>query len=173
MLVYDRPQTSSLTYRPEPIPAQPTLGSAKEFLWIGAAEFAEPRLAIQILASGAWRYVEQELNRLLALDPGWNGYRARRMVPEAVFAAVNALGQVINEQSLPPQFFPLPDGGVQFEWHVDGDALEAQLDPQGDGNALGVRANGDIFIEGDLTAERLWQMRDAVQKMSERVIAGR
>src|SRR2546430_13778040 len=110
MQVRDRPQTSSLTTYPSPPAAQPNLGSAETFLWPRPAELSEPQLEVRILAGGAWRYVEHELNRLLSLEAGWNGYRSRRVTHEAVIAAVNALSQLIDEQSLPPQFFPLPDG---------------------------------------------------------------
>ena len=171
--IHDRAHASNLTTYRLPPPAQPSLASARDFLWTGPAELIEPQLGIRILAGGAWRYVEQELNRLLALGPGWNGYRSRRVTREAAVASFSVLVNLIDEQSLPPQFFPLPDGGVQLVWRVAGDTLEVQFNALGEGDAIGEWANGEAFVDGEPNSANLRQMRAAVDKMSWRVMSGR
>ena len=90
-----------------------------------------------------------QLNRLLALDSGWDGRSANRVSPVAAIHALNWLYLVADSWSADPQVFPLPDGGVQLEWLANGEALELEVSPEGSLDALGVDGAGNVIVEGE------------------------
>jgi hypothetical protein len=103
------------------------------------------------------RKVEAELNRLVRLEEGWDGRRAREVTDEAVVSSVEALFALVGDHTWPaPQFFPLPDGGLQFEWHMGGAAVEVEVDSEGEAHALAESPDGSVLFEGVI-----WPQRDA------------
>lgn len=100
-------------------------------------------------------YVERELNRLLELPLGWDGRHAARTTYEAVQTTVDVLPAISDEQSIPPQFFPLPDGGIQVEWHVAGAAIEIEIDGAGEAYAVALNADKKILFEQEVGAEEV------------------
>lgn len=173
----DRPQASGLTLRPLPAPQ---LGSvvAAEHLFIDVPDAGARRLTIAV--SGAERgvrprfveYVEAVLNNLLELRDGWDGRRARAITTPAVQVAVQLLATLMNDASAPPQFFPLPDGGIQVEWHVGGNHIEVEIDRDGEAHVLARASNGAYVTEGIVTQEApevLSSARDFLQELSARL----
>lgn len=71
--------------------------------------------------------VVQRLNKLLALPRGWDGGREEKVSPDAAIASLRILMRVMSNDTLPPQVFPLPDGGIQMEWHVAGIRLKSKF----------------------------------------------
>jgi hypothetical protein len=156
-----RPVASGMTNKPEPPPELPAVDAAREFylygsgavgtvLWHGHravgglvyySELEPDRLGRLI------DWVARELTRLRELRPGWDGHRARSITEEAVNGTVRVLADVLDEESEPPQFFPLPDGGIQVEWYADDD-IEVEIDATGEAHALVTAANGDTLVEG-------------------------
>lgn len=117
------------------------------------------------------------INALLALGPGWDGFTARPVSDEAALAAMRALLAVGDDYSLTPQFFPLVDGGIQIEWHADGDSIEIEIDRAGDSHILAVNPAGEVVLDEDdggrgasdawkLAAERLQYLSDRVRHRS-------
>jgi len=114
-------------------------------------------------------YVENELNRLVELPQGWDGRHAAQITNEAVQTTVDLLPAISDEQSVPPQFFPLPDGGIQFEWHVGGNDIEIEVDGGGEAHAVAVTADDNILFEGEIAIDQtrsLFAIRHLVRSWS-------
>ena len=71
-----------------------------------------------------------ELTALLALPAGWNSYRAKRVRPLAVEAALRLLVDRVWDGPL-PSVAPTAPGGVQLEWGSGDDGAELQVGPDG------------------------------------------
>lgn len=56
--------------------------------------------------------------------PGWDSYRAKPTDPSLVLTLLNALSDLMDSDSSPPQVTPLADGGIQAEWHSHDHDLE-------------------------------------------------
>lgn len=115
------------------------------------------------------RDLGRKLNELLALPDGWNHRGARQTTVEAVEATARILLEVMTGQSLFVQLFPLPDGGIQAEWHVGDSSVEIEVD--GNGSALiVVEENEATLIEEELdetsTSLVLAQTRQHLAKIS-------
>ena len=132
----------------------PDLVSAEGFYLEGAV----PTRQIQIRVGGpdgnprvSWlaSYMEERINELLRLRPGWDGRRALPSTDHAVGSAIGLLFRLADDVSLPPQVFPLPDGGLQLEWHA-GASLEVEIDPMGDAHMLATDDRGAITLNGEL-----------------------
>lgn len=131
--------------------------TAQWFAVTGAGEVRYRRVQIALVdAAGEardepWiRSVEAQLNDLLRLPPGWDGERAQAISETAVKAVVAVLAEIQDEHELPPAVFPLPDGGVQAEWHAAGNDVEVEV--EGDGSVFVFARDpvGNVSIEGDV-----------------------
>ncbi len=67
---------------------------------------------------------------VLALPAGWNSYRAKRVRPLAVEAALRLLVDRVWDGPL-PSVAPTAPGGVQLEWGSGDDGVELQVGPDG------------------------------------------
>jgi len=159
----------------------PEAQGEEEFYLRTAPALSERRLFVQLLPQDSnlqWlaAYVESEINRLLSLDKKWDGHRARPVTDEAAGSTISIIFRLCDEISLPPQFFPLPDGGVQIEWHVDGASVEIEVDPMGAAHSLATDSSGSVLIDQEMDSPDLATMaavRDAVRRLSLRVVRGR
>jgi hypothetical protein len=118
----------------------------------------------------------QELGHLRALREGWDGRRAKPITSEALYGTILALAALLDEESIPPQFFPLPDGGIQFEWFAD-DHIEIEVDRAGEAHVLAIATNGDILAEGVFDPQPPSELAATVallvKSLSARVVAER
>ena len=67
--------------------------------------------------------VDEKLLRLVELPPNWDGYHAKPITIEAVETARRMLSGA--------PIVPLPGGGIQIEWHLDGHEVEITIAPNG------------------------------------------
>lgn len=88
------------------------------------------------------------LNSLLDLRDGWDGHRAHAVTIPATEATVRVLASLMDETSAPPQLFPLPDGGLQIEWHVGGNSIEVEIDAGGEPCVLARTHDGATVADG-------------------------
>jgi len=58
--------------------------------------------------------------------------RGKPVTREAVYATARVLANLLDRHSQIPQFFPLPDGGIQVEWYADN---QIEIDVDGSGEA--------------------------------------
>lgn len=150
----DRPIASGSTlYRPPRRSA--VQQEARDFYQHGVRE--PPKRYLQIHAGDHWgdslaRYLEEKFNELLQLSPGWDGGRAREVSDKAVGSALRLLFS-LNLGDLPPQIFPLVDGGIQVEWHAARRSLVVEVDAAGDCHALAVDEHGTEIFNDEVTLD--------------------
>jgi hypothetical protein len=151
----DRPLAAGATLYPRSLSPSPSARSAEDFYLRGSGPPAR-QVTIQMTGpDGSLRrtwlaaHLEQQINGLLCLEPGWDGGRARPITDKAVGSAIRVLFAVASDLSLPPQLFPLPDGGLQMEWHA-GRSVEVELDACGDVHVLVTNEIGEIVTNEDL-----------------------
>lgn len=95
-------------------------------------------------------YAQRELAALQRLPFGWdgaNGLPLRSKFASAALMLVTAL--TFRDALATPQFSPLPDGGVNIIWLVDGDDLSITLDTEEIGIS-GTWADGREAFDHDL-----------------------
>lgn len=124
-------------------------------------------------------HAQQELQRLVDLPACWDGHRAKRITRAAVETVVRALEASMAERTPVPQYFPLPDGGLQAEWHADGHDIEIEVDAEGSVYVLATAPDSDAPTVngrlGVLTVDTpvLVGLRSALQDLAARVTAAR
>ena len=94
-------------------------------------EFAEPNFLF-ISVSGPVSWISEavdSLNSLLALEENWDSYGARKVGPEAAFAAIVLLHHVMDDRTPAPSIIPTPSGNIQLEWHRSKIDLEVEVTP--------------------------------------------
>lgn len=111
------------------------------------------------------RWMEPTLaavERLLALDPGWDGYGAPSIDRTALGDALQLLYGSARAETPPPAIVPTGTGGVQLEWHDQGFDIEVYLQPREPGAGLfihdhreGVQIETKVFTDVTLLSEAL------------------
>ena len=66
---------------------------------------------------------------LLDLPPNWNSHGARPVDVKAVELALNLLLETMKTRTPLPSIVPLPEGGLQMEWHDSGIDFEVAVLP--------------------------------------------
>jgi hypothetical protein len=176
MTLLNRPIVTGSTIVPAWEDVLSGLEAAKEFY----ASAAWQRRNVRIWPgdpSQVWlgRYLENQLNALLSLQDRWDGYRARPVTSEAVDSAVRVAFVVADDQTLPPQIFPLNDGGVQLEWRVGGEELEIEVDGAGEIHVLATDGSAEALLDVELSTEGravLQTVRHLVERLSRRAMMG-
>lgn len=118
-----------------------------------------PRHELMISAEGEhlpeWfnDHLNLELNRLFALPSGWDGYTAAEVTVEAVRELVEVLFLAVGKKTVCPQFFPLSDGGLQAEWHIDGNDIEIEVDGTGSAYVLATGPAGETVADAEIRAD--------------------
>ena len=122
--VLDAP-TSYLSEPPVANLALVSLASASR----AGSEYSCPALRMTVptnVATARWfRPVVSRLEGALSLAPGWDSYSALPTTATEVEAAILFLASFLDHDSAPPTIVPLPDGGIQLEWHRGGVDVEA------------------------------------------------
>ena len=102
---------------------------------------------------------------LMALPPDWDSYGGRPIAHGAVDRALDLLASIMEDSTPVPSIVPIPDGGVQMEWHLAGVDLEITLHGAGGGEvSFEDRANSSW--EGELPAS-LPRLRPIVRRLSQ------
>ncbi len=71
--------------------------------------------------------LNDELDRISALEQNWDGYNAPPLTQELIDAA-RILVDVLDGIACRPNVVPLSGGGVQFEWHNGPQSLELGIE---------------------------------------------
>lgn len=174
----DRPSASSSTLHVPASTTSPGLQAAEEFyLWGGEGH---RQIAIQGPHGdprGSWlaSYMAEQINDLLQLRSGWDGDKAVPPSDAAVRSAMDLLFEVATDLTLPPQVFPLPDGGLQLEWHA-GQSVEIEVDAAGDVHVLVTDDAGVVLVNEEWTSgdqALLRRTREAIKQLSVRLTSAR
>lgn len=137
---------SSLTMHSSPSPSSaPLVGGGSDSNQVHQLE-----IVWQDVTARPWyvELTERELNRLIALGEGWDGGRGRSTTKQALIATIQVLARLLDEESAAPQFFPLPDGGVQLEWLVAGNSVVIEIDARGEAYVLATTEKDSVVVEG-------------------------
>ncbi len=111
-----------------------------------------------------------QLSPLLQLRPGWDGDQARVTTEAAVDALIVVLSEVMDDELAQPDLFPLPDGGLQAEWHVADVDLEIEVDGAGECYVFARDAQGTVTLEGDVTVGGLMVREPVVTGEESRLV---
>lgn len=176
----DRPIAGASTMYPVRAGAVASLQAAEDFYLQGPRPTRQ--IAIQVGGlDGSLRrtwvatHMEQRVNELLQLRPGWDGRGAQPPTDEAVEATIGVLFAVTDDLSLPPQVFPLPDGGLQLEWHA-GASVEIEVDGEGSAHVLATDEVGRIVLNGEMEPvdeTLLGIVRDTIHHLTVRLARAR
>lgn len=97
------------------------------------------------VAPAAWFLpVERALQELIELPAGWDGRRVSRVSEAAVVGCVKVLSRAMPVESPVPQLVPLPDGGLQAEWHADG---HIEITGTGAVHAFAGEPDGTVLVD--------------------------
>ncbi|MEV4267782.1 hypothetical protein [Kribbella sp. NPDC049584] len=75
--------------------------------------------------------VVERLEAIIALQKGWDGAEGEPVSHDAIQMSLTVLAETMSPDSIPPQFVPTPDGGLQLEWHCAGVDLEVYVESDG------------------------------------------
>jgi hypothetical protein len=178
-LMLDQPVSAGATLYPRGTTADPERRSSEDFYQQGAGRTSRA-VAIRVVGpDGSLRrdwlasHMETQLNELLRLDAGWDGDAADPVSMEAVNSVVAIVGQISSDLVVPPFVFPLPDGGLQIEWHAGREAVEIEVDGQGAGHLFVTDQEGTIVVNDELVPygpADLATARRAVERLSARLL---
>ncbi len=177
----DRPIATGATLYPQAGRDRVERQDAEDFYLQPGPSVPKRQIFIQLgTAQGNLRWladhVQTEVNTILALGEGWDGHRAKPITDGAAGSTIGLVFALCDDLSLPPQFFPLPDGGIQIEWHVGGDAVEVEIDASGDAHALVTDGAGAVIVDSPLEPadfETLPPVQAIVRRLSIRAASGR
>lgn len=179
-LLADHPVATASTLYPRQVANDPDRQSAEDFYRRGAGPSLHRQVTIRAVGpDGSLRrdwlasYLEAQINGLLRLPPGWDSYHADQVTIEAVQGAVSVVSSLASDLSVPPLVFPLPDGGLQIEWHAGRESVEIEVDGTGDAHLLVTDSNGTVLINAELVPGdevMLKEARIALDALSARLL---
>ena len=181
-LMLDQPVSVGATLYPRGSATDPDRQAAEDFYQRGAAPTARA-VAIQVVGpDGSLRrdwlasYMEDKINELLSLPAGWDGEMADQISLAAVGTVVALIGRLSTDLVVPPFVFPLPDGGLQIEWHAGRLAVEIEVDGEGEAHLLAINQDGVVDVNDELALDDdagLAAARRAVERLSARLLRTR
>ncbi len=74
---------------------------------------------------------ENQISELAKLPENWDGYNSRPIQPATIEQAHSFLFKLVNLHLPQPDIFPVPGGGIQFEFQSQTRELEIEILPDG------------------------------------------
>ncbi len=126
---------------------EPDVSSWREFLWM------VPNTFNRWLTSEEYKtdLIKRQINNLRELPEKWDGQYAQPVSVVAAQAAATITYLVSGDYAHLAQFFPLPNGGIQVEWFIDGNELEIEIDEMGSAYVTSVDNKGKLLFELEFT----------------------
>lgn len=90
------------------------------------------------------RAAQRKITELAQLPENWDGYGSRPLQQAAIEQAADLLAFLSPLDLPPPRIFPVPGGGVQFEFQQEPRELEIEILPDGSLEFLLVAENGEL-----------------------------
>ncbi|HUG69679.1 MAG TPA: hypothetical protein VMM76_18150 [Pirellulaceae bacterium] len=110
--------------KPEVVPTVvtvPSRGKTVQFNYLDHGE-PEPSWFAPVLHGFA---------NLVTLSDNWDGEGAKRIDSAAINRALAAIEQLLPHDAPAPSIVPVPNSGLQIEWHRNGKDLEVEFNPNG------------------------------------------
>jgi hypothetical protein len=106
--------------------------------------------------------VKDELEAAMALEASWDSYGGLPIVLRHAREAVNFLNRVMAWETRAPWVVPVPDGGIQLEWHAGGLDVEFCFSDQEQGAFIRDRLDGAPAWTGGVEegVERFLELRE-------------
>lgn len=76
--------------------------------------------------------VKQQLQEIVHLQEGWDGFGARPIRADVLVFAIELLRNVMRADTPAPHITPMSHEGVQLEWHENGKDLEIEIETPGE-----------------------------------------
>jgi hypothetical protein len=95
----------------------------------------------------------REISELCVLPVGWDGYHGIPLDINVAVWSCQLMSSVMTSATSKPSFVPLSGGGLQIEWHRDGNSLEVAIYEPYDGEVMITKASGeqdDFRLEADV-----------------------
>jgi hypothetical protein len=117
--------TQAAASRPEPVPRIVPVRARGKMVHFRYLDNWEPR--------PTWFMpVLQAFANLATLAVGWDGYGAANIGAATINRALRAIEQLLPQDAPAPSIVPIPDSGLQIEWHRNHRDLEIEFRPGGD-----------------------------------------
>jgi hypothetical protein len=84
------------------------------------------------------------------LPVAWDGGHGIASTSAAVARTLSVLAKLMSGTRVPPQLFPLWDGGIQIEWHAAGNVVSVEVGGTGSSHVLATRSDGSEVAVGDM-----------------------
>ena len=97
----------------------------------------------------------EQLTRLRQLERGWDGLRAEPLTDDACATAIRLLTALALPVPPSAQLVPLKDGGLQIEFHVEGNDVELEIDADGEVHAYIVVDGDEVVMNREVPAPLL------------------
>ncbi len=94
--------------------------------------FADKTIYLPVIEVPWFLSTVREMLLLTQLKTGWDGENGNPVFIESLEIAAKLLDNVVIKNTPAPYIFPLPDGGIQFEWHTEDIDLEIELSGNSD-----------------------------------------
>lgn len=118
--------------------------------------------------AGEKQCLVDRIDSLATLPPDWDTYGSPPIQPTAV-VAVRYLLEESQVLGLPlPQVVPVPGGGLQLEWNLEGRALEMEVGARGELAYLFVDETHDVEEENRLPSYLLDEVADTMTRLLQR-----
>lgn len=107
-----------------------------------------PRITMNDISNAWAKELEAQLESLIQLRDGWDGYQARPVSFSTAVFTLNMLGRLYLDGLPPPDLVPGYAGDVQAEWHI-GDT-DIELHVRGPNSVLAWRATPATGEDGEV-----------------------
>lgn len=85
------------------------------------------------LKEPVWHHsVAQQLEDILALGDGWDGFRAGPIRRDVITFSLQVLEDIMRPNTPAPHMTPMSHEGLMLEWHENGIDLEIEVERPGD-----------------------------------------
>jgi hypothetical protein len=126
----------------------------------------EMQVPLSIASSHWFVPTIEQFESVLALRPGWDSYNARSVDRGSAAETVKLLSETISREAEAPWVVPLPDGGVQLEWHRGQLDVEVTLSPT-EGRTLYL----EDLRSGEVWSGELDDLLDLLRQRADRLVA--
>lgn len=87
----------------------------------------------------------RKITELVEMPENWDGYGSCRIQQSAHRKATSIISELLSKTSMPaPQIFPVPGGGIQFEWQMAHGGAELEILPNGSMEYLIEDSSGEM-----------------------------
>ncbi len=108
----------------------------------------------------------EAMHHLSGLPENWSSYGSYRIEDTAIFEAMRVLANVLGPHGVAPLVVPTSIGGIQLEWHREGEDVELEVSPQGSLSAYAYNHQTNVAWEPEeVTPETIQRIKATVNRL--------